>query len=112
MAKTLDRIHNVCLLRHDGVAQLFRPVELSIHHPQDPRKGYQRFDAGVPRLCVDRGGKLLALQARMIGILQPTISFDDLERISRGHQDLCEQSVRIKRDRGEQLVELFGFENR
>ena len=48
----------------------------------------------------------------MIGILQPTISFDDLERISRGHQDLCEQSVRIKRDRGEQLVELFGFENR
>ena len=46
----------------------------------------------------------------MSGILQPTISFDDLERISRGHQDLCEQSVRIERDRGEQLVELFGFE--
>jgi hypothetical protein len=38
MAKTLDRIHDVCLLCHDGVAQLFRPVELSIHHPQAVRK--------------------------------------------------------------------------
>jgi hypothetical protein len=47
----------------------------------------------------------------MSGLLQPTIRFDDLERIGRGHQDLCEQSVRIKRDRGEELVELFGFEN-
>lgn len=38
MAKTLDRIHDVCLLCHDSVAQLFRPVELSIHHPQYARK--------------------------------------------------------------------------
>jgi hypothetical protein len=39
------------------------------------------------------------------GILQPTVRFDDLERIGRRHQDLCEQSVRIERYRGEKLIE-------
>src|SRR5271166_4146831 len=110
VAKTLDRIHHVSLLCHDGVAQLLHPVERSVHHPQDPRKRHQRLDAGIPRLCLERGGKLVSLQVRMIGILQPTIRFNDFERIGRGHQDLCEQGVRIKRDRSEQLVELFGFE--
>ena len=110
VAKTLDRIHDVSLLCHDGVAQLLRPVERSVHHPQDPRKRHQRLDAGIPRLCLGRGGKLVSLKVRMSGILEPTIRFDDLERVGRGHQDLCKQGVRIKRDRGEQLIELFGFE--
>ena len=110
VAKTLDRIHDVSLLHYDRVAQLLRPVQLFVHHPQDPRKRHQRLDAGIPRLCFDRGGKLVSLEVRMSGILQPTIGFDDVERIGRGHQDLCEQCVRIERDRGEQLVELFGFE--
>ena len=48
----------------------------------------------------------------MTGILQPTIRFDDFERIGRGHQDLREQRIRIERDRCKQLVELFGFEDR
>ena len=77
-------------------------VERSVHHPQDPRKRRQRLDAGIPRLCLERGGKLVSLQVPMSGILQPAIRFDDLERIGRGHQDLCKQGVRIKRDRGEQ----------
>jgi hypothetical protein len=47
----------------------------------------------------------------MTGILQPTVRFDDFERISRGHQDLREQRIRIERDRCKQLVELFGFED-
>jgi hypothetical protein len=110
VAKTLDRIHDVSLLCHDGVAQLLRPVQRSVHHPQDPRKRHQRLDAGIPRLCLDHGGKLVSLRVRMSGILQPTIRFDDFERIGRGHQDLGKQSVWIERDRGEQLVELFGFE--
>jgi hypothetical protein len=45
----------------------------------------------------------------MTGVLQPTIRFDDFQRISRGHQNLCEQRIRIERDRCEQLVELFGL---
>ena len=48
----------------------------------------------------------------MTGVLQPTIRFDDFQRISRGHQNLCKQSIRIERDRREQLVELFGFKDR
>jgi adenylate cyclase len=55
VAKTLDRSHDVLLLGHDGVAQLLHPVELLVHHPQDPRKRHQRFDAGIPRLCLERG---------------------------------------------------------
>ena len=110
VAKALDRIHDVSLLCHHRVAQLLRPVERSVHHSQDPGKRRQRLDAWIPRLCLGRGGKLVSLQVGISGILEPTIRLDDLERIGRGHQDLCEQGVRIKRDRGEQLVELFSFE--
>src|SRR5712671_1253131 len=49
VAKTLDRIHDVSLLHYDRVAQLLRPVQLFVHHPQDPRKRHQRLDAGIPR---------------------------------------------------------------
>jgi hypothetical protein len=31
---------------------------------------------------------------------------DDLERVSRRHEDLPEQGIRVKGDRGEQLVKL------
>jgi hypothetical protein len=41
VAKTLDCIHDVSLLCHDGVAQLLRPVKLSVHHPQDPGERHQ-----------------------------------------------------------------------
>ena len=54
--KTLDRIHDVRLLGHDGIAQLFGPVELLVHHPQDLRKRRQGLDAGVPRLGLDGFG--------------------------------------------------------
>ena len=54
--KTLDRIHDVRLLDHDGIAQLFGPVELLVHHPQDLRKRRQGLDAGVPRLGLDGFG--------------------------------------------------------
>src|SRR5437868_6559925 len=68
VAKTLDRVHYVCLLCRDGVAQLLCPVERSVHHPQYPRKRHQRLDAGIPWLCLDGGGKLVSLQVRMRGI--------------------------------------------
>jgi hypothetical protein len=62
-------------------------------------------------MALDARPKEWARRPELQRILQPTIHFDDLQRIGRGHQDLREQSVRIERDRGEQLVELFGFEN-
>jgi hypothetical protein len=68
--ETLDRIHDVRLLRHDGITQLFGPVEFLAHHPQDLGKRHQGLDAGVPRLGVDGFGQLVFSEIGMTGVLQ------------------------------------------
>jgi hypothetical protein len=64
-------------------------------------------------MALDARPKEWARRPELQRILQPTIHFDDLQRIGRGHQDLREESVRIERDRGEQrwssgIVNLSG----
>ena len=109
-AQPLDRVHHVGLLRQHRIAELLRPVELVAHHAQHGRHGDERLHAGVPALLVQRRLQLVAGQS-LVGA-RPAIGLHHLERIGRGHQDFGKQGVRIERDRREQLIELFGLEQR
>jgi hypothetical protein len=87
-------------------------VQVAVHHLQDLRKRDQRLDAGVPGLLPERRGQLIALEGGVGRLLQPSIGFDDFQRIGRGDQDLTDQRVRIERDRRGQLIELFRRQRR
>ncbi len=49
-AKTLDGVHDIFLLREEGIAQLLCPVEFLAHHVEDLRKIHQGFHARIPVL--------------------------------------------------------------
>jgi hypothetical protein len=109
-AQALDGIHQVLLLAQEGVAELLRPVELVIHHGEHLREEDERFHAVVPRLRSQRVIERTALQIR-VG-LDEARRLDDLERICGGHQDLRQQGVWIEGDRGGDLLQLLGHEER
>ena len=106
--QALDRIHNIRLLRKDGVTQLLRPVELFAHHRQHRRRRDQRLDALVPALLVDLGLQRVALERLVRG--RPAVRLHHLQRISRRHQNFGEQRIRIERDRRHQRIELLGLQ--
>ena len=106
-AQPLHGIHDIGLLRQEGVAERLRPVELAVHHLEDLGKRHQGFDAGIPVLLLERRIQLIASELRIVGILNPARGQVDLERVGRGHQDLGEQRIGIERDRREKLVELL-----
>ena len=103
-AQLLHGIHHGRLLREEGVAQGFGPVELFVHALQDLREGHQRLHARVPVLVLRRAHGVVALQAG-VGA-RPACRLDHLDRINGRHEDLREQRIGIERDRGEHLVEL------
>src|SRR5262245_57728255 len=109
-AQPLNRIHDVRLLRQHGVAELLRPVELRAHHGEHRRRRCELLEAVVPALLVDRGLELIALEILVLG--GPAVGLHHLERIGRGDQHLRQQRIGIERDRRQQRVELFRFEQR
>ena len=107
-SQTLHGVHDVLLLREEGVAQLLRPVELLVHHRQHVRKRDQRLHGRIPGLLLHLLRNGVALDLRML--LGPARGLHDLERIGRGHEDLRQQRVRIQRDGCDDLLQLFGLE--
>ena len=106
--QTLHRIHDIRLLRENGIAQLLRPVELFAHHRQHARCSNQGLHAFVPALLVDGRLQWIPLEGFVPG--RPSIRLHDLKRIGRCHQNLGEQRIRIERDRSHQRIELFGLQ--
>jgi hypothetical protein len=94
----LNLIHHLCLLSYKSITELFRPLEVAIHHPDYVRKDHQRLDAGVPRQVLKGCGQWLSVKRYIIGMLEPTGGFRHLERIRRRHQNLRHKRVRIKGD--------------
>ncbi len=111
-AQALHGIHHIRLLRQEGVAELLRPLQLVIHHLDDARERHQRFDTGVPVHLIERRGEGVAPERGVVGVLEPAPGLRDLERIGRGHQDLAQQLIGIKRDRRQQLIDLSGVVDR
>ena len=105
--QTLDRIHHRGLVGKEGFAQSLGPIELAVHHAQYSRVRNDRLHARIPVLLLQRRRKLVALERGIMGILKPTDTLNHFERICRSHQDLGEKGVRVKRNGGQQLIELL-----
>ncbi len=103
-AQPLHGIEHVLLLGKEGIAQITRPIEFVIHHLERLRNRRQGLDARIPRLLLHRVIERLTVDCG-IG-LRPARSLDNLQRISRSHQDLRKQGIGIKGDRRHQLLEL------
>src|SRR6266852_1603227 len=106
LAHSLHRIHYILFLVVVGVSKGRRPGEVLVHISQDRRKCSKRLDAGVPGLLVHGLSQSVTLQIGMR--LNPSVSLDDLLGKGGGRQDLGYQRIRIKRNRGDQLLQLLG----
>jgi hypothetical protein len=101
----LNRLHDLRLLRQEGIPDLAGPADLGVHHLQDLRHRGERLHARVPGFLLHRVLEGLAGDLRVCFL--PARCEHDLERIRRRHQDLSKQRIRIERDRCEQLLQLF-----
>ena len=104
-AQPLNGVHHIGLLRENCVTELLCPVQLVAHHLQHVGGCRERFDAFVPSLLVDLVLQRIALE--ILVLCDPTSRLHDLERIRRGHKDLCQQRVGIESYWGNQRIELF-----
>ena len=103
--QTLDRIHDIGLLSHESIAHSSGPIYFVAHHRQNLRKGDQRLHAEIPSHAVQRVIQRIALEIRIL--FYPLIRFTHLVGVGGRHQDLPEQGIGIKSDRGQHLVQLF-----
>ena len=110
LAQALNGVHDIRLLREKGVAELLGPLQIAVHHAQELRKRNERFDARIPGLLLQRRRQYVALKRRVGGSLQPAVRLDNLERVGRGHQDLCNQRIGVERNRCHQPIDLRGGE--
>jgi hypothetical protein len=107
-AHPLHGIHHVLLLSDEGVAEVGRPLNV-LRKPLDHigQRGH-RLNTRVPGLLRHRGVQFLLVLRELGIVLQPLVKLDQFERISRCHQNLREQIVRIERDRCHKRIKLFG----
>ena len=106
LAQGLDGVHDLFLLREEGVTQTSGPLEVLIHAVQDLREGEHGLHAGIPGLVCGGTHRVLTLQ---LGVgAGETRRLHHLEGVGSGHQQLGEEFVRIQRHWREHLVE-FGL---
>ena len=87
-SQPLHGLHDVSLLSEKCVPQVGSPADVRVQPGDYIREDHQRLDTGIPVLLAR---SLHQLRTAEVGILlQPLPGFDDLERISRGDQDLAE----------------------
>ncbi len=102
VAHVLDGVHDVGGLVGVGIAKFGGPRKILIHVGEDAGELAQSFDAGIPILLIDGIAQVFPLE---IGILlEETLSFYDLGRISRGRENLCHKRIRIERDGSDEFL--------
>ncbi len=106
----LNRIHHIGLLSQESFTHLLRPGRLFSHHGEDLRKRRQRLHAQVPVHRVQGVIERVPFKARVF--LQPAVRFHHLIRISCCYEHLCQQRIRIERNRRQHLVQLLRAECR
>jgi len=108
--KPLDRIHDVGLLREEGIPHTLRPVDPLTHHGEDVWKRHQRLDAKVPALPVE--GIVERIRRQISICLDPPVRLYDFNRVGGRHENLGKKGVGIQGDGRKYLVEFFLPENR
>ena len=106
----LDGVHDVALLREEGVPEVGRPLDVVREPLHDLGKCRHRLDARVPGLLGDGVRERLVLQVRVLR--HPLLELDDLERVGGGHERLGEERVGVEGDRCHERVELLRWELR
>jgi hypothetical protein len=103
-AQALNGVHHIGLLGQHGIAELLGPVELVTHRRQHRRRRHEFLHAGVPILLFQGFFELLVFQ--LLVFFREAVGLHNLERVSRGHEHLRDEAVRIERDRRHERVEL------
>jgi hypothetical protein len=109
MPQSLNGCRDIGLLIHEGLAQPVCPVPLLGQHVEDLRKRRERLNAVVPRLLLQGAIERLPLNALVC--MYPTVRTLNLIRIRSRDKDLCEQRIRIERNRRKHLVQLSRAES-
>ncbi len=104
MPQSLNGCRYIGLLIHEGLAHPVCPVALLSHHVEDLRKRRERLHAVVPLLLLQGGSERVSLKSRVC--LYPAVRIVNLIRVCSRDKDLCEQRIRIERNRRKHLVQL------
>jgi hypothetical protein len=104
LPQSLNGCRDIGLLIHECLAQVACPVRLLNQHVEDLRKRRERLHAFVPRLLYQGVIERLPLHARVC--LYPAVRILNITRICSRDKDLCEQRIRIERNRRKHLVKL------
>jgi len=79
LAHALNRVHDILLLREEGIAQVRRPLDVISKALHDIGKCGHGLDTGIPRLLGDSIGECFIFEAGVFG--QPLLQLNQLERI-------------------------------
>ena len=104
-AHTLHSVHYIALLSEEGVAQIRGPLNVAGQTFHQIGQCSHGLDVWILWLLRYRIDKRLILQPRIL--FQPLLQLHDLERISRRHERLAQQMIRIKRNRRHQRIQLI-----
>ena len=104
LAHALHRIHNIALLRQEGVAQIDGPLNVVAQTLYHVRKGRHGLDARIPGLFLHRIRERLIFQTLVV--VQPPLQQDDFERIRGCSQYLGQQWVWIKSNWRDERIQL------
>jgi hypothetical protein len=104
LAQTLHRIHYRIWVRLECRSDRGVVVDILRHHREHLGKLDQRNECRIEALRLRRVGESVAAEPRIL--LQPVLGVENLLRIGASAGDLCQQRIRIERDRSKQLVEF------
>jgi hypothetical protein len=104
MPQSLNGCRDIGLLRHESVAHPLCPILLSSHHGEYLRESRQRLNALVPLHLLQ--GVIERVPRNVRVCLYPSVRCGNLIRICSRDKDLCEQRIRIERNRRKHLVQL------
>jgi hypothetical protein len=106
----LHRVHDCFLLRQERIAQFLGPVEFFAHHSKNVGERNERFHTVFPGLFIQ--SRIQGITFKTLVLFHPSLRLHHLEGIRRGHEDLSQDVVGVKRDGRQQLIEFLLLEHR
>ncbi|MNC22458.1 hypothetical protein D3C75_704600 [compost metagenome] len=102
--------HDIVGLRQEGITQALDPDGILSEQCQHLREGDQCLHARIPGLVRHLFDRIVTLGVRMR--FGPADGLADFPGVGGGHQHLCKQRVRVKRNGRQHLIQLFLVKHR
>ncbi|MCY1403253.1 hypothetical protein D9M71_184230 [compost metagenome] len=103
-------MHDIVGLRQEGITQALHPDGVLPQRCQNLRESDQRLHARIPGLVRHLFDRVVTLGVRMR--FGPADGLADFPGVGGGHQHLCKQRVRVKRNGRQHLIQLFLVKHR